>query len=713
MSRFPAAPLALGAVLACALQAQAQPQTTLHLAKVRLYETGVGYFERTGPLPPTGVGLPVPVGHLDDALKTLVILDADGATTVSGIRFPSSVSRELGRALAGLPEGNETPLSIGQLLEHLEGAAVEIRLERGSLRGRVVDVVAGEASGIERCAPGTVSPDAPCTLRQEPAVTVLAENGELRRLPVADVVGVRPLDAALRSRLDAALDAVTEGGSRSRRWLDVAATGGRALTLGYIAEAPVWRSTYRLVLGDAGRAGLQGWALVHNDTDEAWKQVRLELVNGQPDSFLFPLAAPRYLPRELVAPDVELSTVPQLLDRTADGMLWADDIGEAFGVGGLGLSGSGAGGGGRGEGIGLGSIGTFGHGAGADSSSVVSVGSLASLAPAEGAEAGAIFEYVVGVPLDLGPRHSAIVPFLSETLDAERIAWFDTPGAVARAAVHLTNGTKQTLPAGTLAVFADGGFAGESMLARTKPREERIMRFGNDLDVELTEARHSETRTPRALGLQSDVWSIAEHYLSRQQLHYTLVNRSSSARVVYLELDYQDNARVSGADRLGFDSERGRAQAVFTVGPHATLQKTLVVEQGLVELHPIDGLGEDWFEEMGRRKTLPGTTRRVLSEVVRLRAARSAAGERRDDVRERIEGREADLVRLRTSLDTLSGTRGRAKRRVAARIEHVESEIEALAREARQLEAEVKRLAVAERLTLTRLPATPATPATR
>lgn len=49
---------------------------------------------------------------------------------------------------------------------------------------------------------------------------------------------------------------------------------------------------------------------------------------------------------------------------SAMGNMWGDEIGDAFGQGGLGLSGIGEGGGGRGEGIGLGNIGTMGHGAG-------------------------------------------------------------------------------------------------------------------------------------------------------------------------------------------------------------------------------------------------------------------------------------------------------------------------------------------------------------
>ena len=62
----------------------------------------------------------------------------------------------------------------------------------------------------------------------------------------------------------------------------------------------------------------------------------MELVNGRPTSFLYPLAAPRYGRRELAHPAEEYSTVPQLLGKTADG-LWGDfdQEGETVGYGNL------------------------------------------------------------------------------------------------------------------------------------------------------------------------------------------------------------------------------------------------------------------------------------------------------------------------------------------------------------------------------------------
>ena len=110
------------------------------------------------------------------------------------------------------------------------------------------------------------------------------------------------------------------------------------------------------VLG-ADRAKLQGWALLHNDTDESWQSVQIDLVNGRPSSFLYPLAAPRYARRELVTPDERLHSYPQLFDTTVDNM-WSDEIGDqagsgmGIGLGSMGAIGHGMGGGGRGEGIG-------------------------------------------------------------------------------------------------------------------------------------------------------------------------------------------------------------------------------------------------------------------------------------------------------------------------------------------------------------------------
>src|SRR5690606_25565740 len=88
------------------LRSAEAPGRVLPLRTVRLYETGVGYFERSGPVSRDGESLPLPTAHIDDALKTLVVLSQGGAR-VAGVEFESVVSRGLARSLAGLPDDPE------------------------------------------------------------------------------------------------------------------------------------------------------------------------------------------------------------------------------------------------------------------------------------------------------------------------------------------------------------------------------------------------------------------------------------------------------------------------------------------------------------------------------------------------------------------------------------------------------------------------------
>jgi hypothetical protein len=83
---------ALRAFIAFALllAAPASPAPThalLPLRSLRLDETGVGYFERSGTLEAqVATSLPVSAGHLDDALASLVVLNAGAGDRHDAVR---------------------------------------------------------------------------------------------------------------------------------------------------------------------------------------------------------------------------------------------------------------------------------------------------------------------------------------------------------------------------------------------------------------------------------------------------------------------------------------------------------------------------------------------------------------------------------------------------------------------------------------------------
>lgn len=649
---------------------------TMPLRMLRLYETGVGYFERTGPLPEGGdASLVLPSGHLDDALKSLVVLGPNGDVRVDGVAFGSRLSREMARTLAGFSSDDE-PVTYASLVTSLVGATVSVETSSGAIVGKLVHVESVPASP----SPTSQSPASRSPASPSPAsplrLTLVDADSRIVRVEAGDVRAVRPTDPSQAKRLDAALDALLARGPASQHRLHVFGAARTPVTLGYVAETPVWRTNYRVVVDDASHAVLQGWALVHNDTDEDWQDVRVELVNGRPDSFLFPLAAPRYARRELVTPEHELSTVPQLVDRTVDSM-WS---GSGDDVGGLGLSGIGEGGGGYG--IGLGRIGTVGHGAGTGtgegSSSLLSIGNLAAVAEATGQEQGVFFVYRVPRPLALHAHASELVPFLQQPVVAEPMAWIDEAGSPARQSVRFVNSTTQTLPAGTMAFFLGGRFAGEAAIDRMLPGTRAFVTFGADLDADAREARVDRKEQLERARVVGD--ALEAHYRRTTTSTWTLENRGHSGRTFAVRLHVDRNGAVTGADGLDFDTASNAPIATFQVGPKQTLERRVVVEEGIARNVPLAGLSTKALEEMSRHPSLDAATKAAFTSALPLVREAEAAKDRRRALTEELGALDDELRRLREDAEVVRD-RGAASQPLVARMLSGETRKSALNKE--------------------------------
>jgi hypothetical protein len=92
------------------------------------------------------------------------------------------------------------------------------------------------------------------------------------------------------------------------------------LQVGYIAEAPVWRPSYRLVVQPNGEADLQAWGIVENLSGEDWQNVQLTLIAGAPIAFEAQLAKPIIPDRPIVTDMGEIiAAVPHAETSLAQG----------------------------------------------------------------------------------------------------------------------------------------------------------------------------------------------------------------------------------------------------------------------------------------------------------------------------------------------------------------------------------------------------------
>ncbi|MBK7582684.1 MAG: hypothetical protein IPI67_21115 [Myxococcales bacterium] len=697
---------ALSLVSGCHAQVEsAAPASVLPLRSLKLYETGVGYFERSGRLSQGELTtLPVPTGHLDDALKTLVVAGDSGNVTLTGVEFASSLSQGMARALAGLPANADEVMTYRTLLSSLKGAEVELEItgkKSETLVARLIDVLEPPPAPASPAAADDEDDDRkkhkrrgeePEPKRPELILLVVSSAGELRKLDTANVRSVRPTDPSYATRFGAALDALSVRAAQNQRALRLLASSDKPVTLGYLAEAPIWRMTYRLVLADNGERGtLQGWALIHNDTEESWAKVKVELVNGQPDSFLFPLAAPRYSRRPLAEPEERLATVPQLQDTTVD-QIWGDNLD-------IGTIGHGSGTGtGQGFGSGHGRLGgthktrapMVRMGATVSSSESLSVGNLASIAPAEGVEAGALFSYKLAQPLDLRAHGSALVPFLGSQVITRRISWFATPGEPARSALRFVNATRQTLPSGPIAIYEAGGFAGEAGLGRLKPTERAFLQFGVDLDVELESLKSESKDEPQRVRFKNEV--LEEDFFRSSVRLYELKNRARAMRTVYLALDVVDNSAVEGADELDYDVQDRKPLAVFKAMPGKKLERTLKIKEGLQRSTHMQSLTAERVMQLAALEALPQADRALLKEAgARLEEA-EARGKDKDEAQAGVEEVNEDLKRLREHLAALGDKSGQGQNAnpLVKRILDAEDKLTALRAKLKTLELAIK-----------------------
>jgi outer membrane protein OmpA-like peptidoglycan-associated protein len=82
------------------------------------------------------------------------------------------------------------------------------------------------------------------------------------------------------------------------------------LVLTYVTEAPAWKPSYRIVVGDNGKVMLEGWAIVDNTSGEDWKNVLVGVGSSSAMSFHFDLWSVRQVQRETLHADESFAVAP-------------------------------------------------------------------------------------------------------------------------------------------------------------------------------------------------------------------------------------------------------------------------------------------------------------------------------------------------------------------------------------------------------------------
>ncbi len=82
------------------------------------------------------------------------------------------------------------------------------------------------------------------------------------------------------------------------------------LKLTYVTEAPSWKPSYRVVLGDDGKLTVEGWAVIDNTSGEDWHDVKLGVGSSSALSFKFDLKSVRVVSRDTLQSEDLFAVAP-------------------------------------------------------------------------------------------------------------------------------------------------------------------------------------------------------------------------------------------------------------------------------------------------------------------------------------------------------------------------------------------------------------------
>ena len=624
----------------------------LTLKRVVLSSGGVGLYEYEAQVDgDAALELRAPRSQIDDILKSLVVFDNHGG--VGGL--DTALDEQVSRAFEALPFDREALSSTPGLLAALQGAQIEVG-GPVKIAGRIVSVGEETATGA----------NANVALTQH-RVTVMGDEG-LRQFILEDAESVKFADPRLREQISGALAKVAAGGAKDVRALKLTARGkgARALHVAYLVSAPVWKTSYRLMLDPApdGKKGvLQAWATLENLSGQDWKDVDLTLVSGRPVAFRQELYRAYMIERpnapvdlgDRLAPEADKGAVLREAETAAPVMQKPGREKRA----------------------------NLSNAVGAMAAPMAPADAPAADAPvmAEGAEAVAAQDSASQVafhlpsPVSLGDGRSLSLPIVDGEARLRRVALYD-PRLDRRhplSAVELVNDRDASLPPGIVTIYENGAggaaYLGDARLAATPAGETRLLSFALDQKTTIEED-DSATVTTARLRIANGLLTLDD--VTRRRAAYR-VKTDAPRRLIVLtdklsggHIVEPKGVPVGEADgrlRIGFDVPAGDGQ-------------TLAVVQEMTQTRAVAlaGLDDTALATYARSGGLDPETRARLEKLGALRARQAEAERALTQTMGRIEKVIADQMRLR-NLVVAAGAGSDLQKRYVSGLDADESEL--------------------------------------
>ncbi len=643
---------------------------TVPVTKVMLFSSGVGYFEHAGTVHGNAsTELRFKTGQINDILKSIVLQDQDGGR-VGAITYPSQ--DPLDKTLRSFQVDITKNPSLADLLEQLRGARVTIAMQAEHLAGTIL--------GVERRQRAPDRGEEPI----EVAVLNLMTGAAIRSIELPSISSLTLDDPQLQDELTKALGALVQARDQDKKpvTINFTGTGERHVRIGYVVETPVWKTSYRLLLGEKNSAFLQGWAMVDNQTESDWNNVSLSLVSGRPMSFIMDLYRPLYASRPVVRPELWAGLTPQRYDgatSAADSVAFAPAAAPAptAGKAGAGFS------------IAKGDAANYGARAAngpitirapmslqevvvtgdKDLDAAASVQTLGTTGAM-----GELFQYAVG-NVTLARHKSAMLPIVNDSVEVERLSIYNDAVLASHPlnGVRMKNTSGKHLLQGPLTVM-DGGYAGDASMNDVPPGQDRLLSYGVDLEMTASSKLVSNSVAVTTARIVKGVLWIDRHVESAKS--YSLENKSAKNKTIIIEHPVRGGWTLVDTPKP-LETTANVYRFKGDAAPHKVTTLTVKEESIQTETYAIIPMDVSQLLIYQRTGSIPSAVRDAIGKAIALKNSMTDLDRQITARNADINGITAEQGRIRENMKTVSNNT-QYYQRLLTKLNEQESSLESL-----------------------------------
>ncbi|MFH1478111.1 MAG: DUF4139 domain-containing protein [Verrucomicrobiota bacterium] len=629
---------AIGAVLTAMIITGAPgawaTKTDLPLKQVVMFTSGVAYFERAGEISgTTTTELAFKTDQINDLIKSLVLIDEGGGhITTATYESRDPVDRTLKSFSVDLADNPD----LGNLLNRLRGVAVRVKATSSDWTGMIIGVEIRKRHVDKETF-------------VEKYINLMSDKN-IRTLALDAVQEIEVLDPIIQSDLDAALKVLAGSHDQGKKTVRLTFRGEerRLVRAGYMLEAPIWKTSYRLVLDAKDTPFLQGWAHIENMTDDDWNSVTLTLVSGRPLSFIQNLYDPIYLRRPVIRPDLDdLKAPPEYESEFDEGSI--DAI--TAEIGGAVEKKSDSAAKYRSAKRKMPVSGATMAAPPRPQINMAAMGGVETMAAVR--EAGELFEYAVKEPLSLPRRQSAMIAIVNQPIKGEKLSIYNAQVDPKNPlnGVELENTSGLFLMQGPVTVFDDGTYAGEARLPNTPRDAKRLLAYAVDLAGEARLDRKSEPDEIVSMKIVRGTLTLQRKFVDTSV--YTLKNKRAQTRRYLIEHPLRHDWELVEPAK-GIEKTRDAYRFRLTLDGGKSRDIPFREQRLEPEIIMLANIQSDQVQFFISQKNISDKLRQALKELAGMQAMLSAVRQERQQKEQRVGSIAEEQKRIRANMQTVA-----------------------------------------------------------